>query len=343
MANLDMTLGELRELLGEGELVGDADFLCRELRGLDEAGPEDLSFVKGRKQLAAARDSKAGALLVPSRIEGVSAHQLVLADPFVALTRVLTRVAADKRSLEPGIHATAVVHKTARVGAGVYIGAGAVIDREAAVGDGASIHANAFVGPGCVVGEGCVIHPTAVLREDVTLGARVIVRSGSVLGSEGYGFLPTRGAPVPIPQVGGVEVGDDVEIGALATIDSATFGRTRIGSGTKIGDMVHVGHNCKIGKNVMLLPLTAISGSVKIGDGVIFAGRSGAADNVEIGAGARIGATAVVFKDVAEGVELWGSPARSKVEAMRIESLLGRLPELFRQVRGLARRSDRED
>lgn len=340
MATLDMTLGELRELLGEGELVGDSEFRCRELRGLEEAGPEDLSFVKGRKQLAAARASSAGALLVPEGIGDLAAHQIVLAEPFVALTRVLDCLASDKRAVDPGVHATAVVHETARIGAGVYVGAGAVIDKGAVVGDGAAIHANAFVGPRCVVGEGCVIHPTAVLREDVILGARVIVRSGSVLGSEGYGFLPTEEGPVPVAQVGGVEVGDDVEIGALVTIDRATFGRTKIGEGTKIGDMVHVGHNCRIGKNVMLLPLTAISGSVKIGDGVIFAGRSGAADNLEIGAGARIGATSVVFKDVPEDVELWGTPARGKLEAMRIESLLGKLPELFRKVRSLADRSN---
>lgn len=343
MATLDMTLEALRDLLGEGEILGDAKFHCRELRALDEAGSEDLSFVKGRKQLAAAKLSKAGALLVPSAIEDSTVHQVVLADPFVALTRVLARLAQDKRFREPGIHPSAVVHETATLGEGVYIGAGVVIEHDTSVGSGAMVHAGAFIGPRCSVGPACVIHPKAVLREEVTLGALVIVRSGAVVGSEGYGFLPTAGAPVPIPQVGGVEVGDDAEIGALATIDCATFGRTSIGSGTKIGDMVHVGHNCRIGKNVMLLPLTAISGSVKIGDGVIFAGRSGAADNLEIGAGARIGATSVVFKDVPENVELWGSPARSKLEAMRIESLLGRLPKLFRQVRSLAKRFDSAD
>lgn len=342
MAILDMTLGELHELLGEGELLGDADFRCRELRGLDEAESEDVSFAKGRKHLAAARASEAGALLLPERLEGVSAHQIVLAEPFAALTRVLARIAAGKRVHEAGVHATAVVHETARLGAGVHVGPGAVVERDVTLGDGVVIHANAYVGPRCALGPGCVIHPTAVLREDVILGARVLVRSGSVLGSEGYGYLPTPEAPVPIPQVGGVEVGDDVEIGALATIDRATFGRTRIGAGTKIGDMVHVGHNCRIGRGVMLLPLTAISGSVKIGDGVIFAGRSGAADNLEVGAGARIGATSVVFKDVPEGAELWGSPARGKIDAMRIEALIGRLPELHRRVRELADRLDRD-
>lgn len=343
MAKLNMTLGELRELLGEGDLIGDAAFLCEELAALDLAGPRDLSFVKGPKHLAAARASRAGALLVPEHLEDLEAHQIVLSNPFVALTRLLGRIAATKRAHEPGIHSAAVVHESARVGRDVFVGAGAVVDREATLGDGTAVHANAYVGPRCSLGRGCVVHPAVVLREDVTLGDRVIVRSGAVLGSEGYGFLPTEAAPVPIPQVGGVEVGDDVEIGALATVDGATFGRTTIGSGTKIGDMVHVGHNCRIGRNVMLLPLTAISGSVKIGDGVIFAGRSGAADNLEIGAGARIGATSVVFKDVPEGVELWGSPARGKIEAMRIEAVLAKLPELARQIRDLTERLERAE
>ena len=200
---------------------------------------------------------------------------------------------------------------------------------------GTVIHANAFVGPRCVVGEGCVIHPTVVLREDVILGARVVVRSGSVLGSEGYGFLPTEKKPVPIAQVGGVEVGDDVEIGALVTIDRATFGRTKIGEGTKIGDMVHVGHNCRIGKHVMLLPMVGIAGSVEVGDGALMAGRSSCSDNLKIGKRARVGANSVVLKNVGDGEVVWGRPARPKVKEMRIQALLGRLPELFREVRKL--------
>ncbi|MFQ5528631.1 MAG: UDP-3-O-(3-hydroxymyristoyl)glucosamine N-acyltransferase [Thermoanaerobaculia bacterium] len=338
MAGLNMTLGELRDLLGDGELVGDADFLCRELRGLGEAGPADLSFVKGRKQMAAAQASRAGALLVPEPIEGTSAHQIVLDEPFVALTRVLARIAEDKRRVEPGIHGTAVVAAGAVLGRNVFLGPKVVVEDGAVIGDGSALHANVFVGPRCRIGANCLLHPNVVLREDIGLGDRVVVRSGAVIGSEGYGFLPSEDRPVGIPQVGGVDIGDEVEIGALATIDCATFGKTIIGSGTKIGDMVHVGHNCRVGENVMLLPLTAISGSVQIGDGVIFAGRSGAADNLKVGAGARIGGTSVIFKDVAEGEELWGSPARPKIEAIRIESLLNRLPELFREVRKLSKK-----
>ena len=335
MATLGMTLGELRELLGEGELVGDPEFRCRELRGLEEAGPEDLSFVKGRKQLDAARASNAGALLVPERIDESHAHQIVLAEPFVALTRVLSGIAAKKRAREAGVHATATIDGSAQIGDAVYIGPGVVIDRDTVVGDGAAIEANAFIGPRCIVGEDCVIHPGVVLREDVILGERVVVRSGSVIGSEGYGFLPTEGAPVPIPQAGGVEVGDDVEIGALVTIDSATFGWTRIGEGTKIGDMVHVGHNCRIGKQVMLLPMVGIAGSVEVGDGALMAGGSGCSDNLKIGKRAQVGANSLVLKNVGEGEVVWGQPARPKVKEMRIQSLLGRLPELFREVRKL--------
>ncbi len=333
MATLNKTLGEICELLGEGELAGDAGFLCRELRGLEDAGPSDLSFVKGRKQIAAARASGAGALLVPERIEDSSAHQIVLAEPFVALTRVLARIGADKRVREPGIHESAVVDASASIGLDAYLGPGVVVERDAVVGNRAVVHANAFVGPRCVIGEESVIHPGVILREDVRLGDRVTVRSGTVIGSEGYGFLPTGDRPFGIPQVGGVNIGEDVEIGALATIDCATFGRTEIGSSTKIGDMVHIGHNCRIGRNVMLLPMVGIAGSVEVGDGALLAGRSSCADNLKIGKGAQVGANSVVFKDVGDGEIVWGRPARPKTKEMRIQALLGRLPELFRDVR----------
>lgn len=335
MANLNMTLEELLRLLGEGELKGDADFLCDQLRGLEDAGPRDLSFVKSRRHLAAGKASKAGALLVPEPIEGSRAHQIVLDEPFVALTRLLANLAAKKRTYQPGIHPTAVVDASATVGKDVHLGPHAVVGESARVGDRAVVLANAFVGPRCEVGRECVLHPNVVLREDVDLGARVVVRSGTVIGSEGYGFLPTEGRPVVIPQVGGVAVGDDVEIGALATIDCATFGRTTIGDGCKIGDMVHVGHNCKLGDNVMLLPMVGIAGSVEVGDGALLAGRSSSADNLKIGAGARVGANSVVFKDVGPGEVVWGRPARPKTKEMRIQALLGRLPELFRDVRKL--------
>lgn len=335
MARLEMSLAELCELLGEGELFGDPEFRCRELRGLEDAGADDLSFVKGRKQLAEARSSRAGALLVPERIDGNSAHQIVLAEPFVALTRVLARLAREKRTQEPGVHETAVVDESAQIARDAYVGPGAVVAGEAVVGAGSAIHGNAFVGPRCAVGERCVVHPNVVLREDVALGDRVVVRSGAIIGSEGYGFLPGEGRPVVIPQVGGVRIGHDVEIGALATIDGATFGRTTIGEGSKIGDMVHIGHNCKIGKNVMLLPMVGIAGSVEIGDGALVAGRSSCADNLKIGKRARVGANSVVFKDIAEGEVVWGRPARPKTKEMRIQSLLGKLPELFRDVRDL--------
>lgn len=332
MAKLNMTLGELRALLGEGELVGDAEFALNELAGLEDAGPRDLSFVKGRKHLSAALTSRAGALLVPERIEEASAHQIVLAEPFVALTRVLSGIAAKKRAREPGIHPAATVHPSAKIGSGVYLGPGTVVEEDAIVGDDTTLEANAFVGPRCALGVSCVIHPGVILREDVELGARVVVRSGTVIGSEGYGFLPTDGRPVRVPQVGGVRIGDDVEIGALAAIDGATFGWTVIGEGCKFGDYVHVGHNCKIGKNVMLLPLTAISGSVEIGDGALLAAASRCADNLTIGAGARVGAGSVLLKDVAAGDVVWGRPARPKMLETRIQSLLNRLPELFRDV-----------
>ncbi len=341
MAKLNLTLGEVRDLVGEGVIFGHADFVCRSIVRLDHAGPSDLSFVKGEKYFAAAEASRAGALVVPQALGGTQAHQLVLSDPHAGLARLLDWVAERQRGKATGIDPRATVAESASIGEGVAIGAGAVICEEAVVGDRAVIDANVFVGCRSVIGDDAVLHPNAVIREDVTVGQRTIVHAGAVIGSDGYSFVSDEHGHRRVPQVGGVVLGDDVEVGALATIDRATLDETVIGRGTKIGDMVHVGHNCRVGEDVLLLPFTAISGSVEVGDRAIFAGRSGSSDNLKIGAGARIGACSVAFKDIAAGETVWGNPARPKMEAMRIQVLLGELAEMRRELREL--RADRKE
>ncbi len=335
MARLAITLGELRQILDQGEVAGDPEFVCRELRGLEDAGPEDLSFVKERRNVPQALRSQAGALLVPERLAESQAHQLILDRPFEALTRLLGRLAAEKRPLRPGVHPRAVVDEAAVLGADVEVGPGAVIEAGVRVGDRTAVHANVFVGPRCRIGSDCVLHPNVVLREDVSLGDRVIIRSGSVLGSEGYGFLPRPGRPFKIPQVGGVEIGDEVEIGALSTIDGATFGKTVIAEGSKLGDMVHVGHNGKVGPNVLLLPLVALAGSVEVGEESLIAARSSSADNRKLGKRVRVGGGSTIFDDLEDDAEVWGRPARPKLQEMRIQTALAKLPQLVRDVRRL--------
>ena len=178
----------------------------------------------------------------------------------------------------------------------------------------------------------CVLHPNVVIMEDVTLGDRVIIHGGTVIGADGFGYLQHKGEHIKIPQVGDINIGDDVEIGSLTTIDRAAIDTTNIGRGTKIGDLVHIGHNCDVGEDVLLLPTVAVSGSVRIGNRAVLAGRAGTSDNITIGEGAVLGGTCVAFKDVKPGAVMWGNPARDMKLQMRIEATVNHLPAMRKEL-----------
>ncbi len=340
MSRLEMTLEAVRGFIGEGEILGDQDFVCRSVASLEGAEGDQLSFVKDRRFFDRARQSHAGAILVPEAIEGVTAHQLVVGNPYVAFGALLHKIAREKRAQPGGIHPSAVVYSGAVIGDDVTIGAGAVVREDVVLGDRSVLYPNSYVGQRCKIGHDCVLHPNVVVMEDVTLGDRVIIHGGSVIGGDGYGYIQHEGRHIKVPQVGEIVIGDDVEIGALVTIDRATLDRTVIGSGTKIGDLAHVAHNCQIGQDVLLLPTSAVSGSVILGDRVILAGRAGVIDNLTVGEGAVIGATSVAFKDVPAGAQMWGNPARDKTLEMRIQGSLRRLPQMQRDMRAVKQKID---
>jgi len=338
MSQLRMTLAEIQAFVGEGDIIGSPDFMCRSVASLDKAGDDQLSFVKDRSYFEKALATGAGALLVPERIEGFAGHQLVVSDSHRVFGQLLTKIAMEKRRQPPGIHPGAQVDDSAEIGSDVTIGVGAVVREGATIGDRSVLYANAYVGQRSVIGADTVLYPNVLILEDVTIGDRVLIHGGTVVGSDGYGFVQHEGQHVKIPQVGAVVIGDDVEIGALTTIDRATLDQTVIGRGTKIGDLCHIAHNCQIGDNVLVLPTVAISGSVTVGDGAIFAGRSGCADNLTIGEGAVLGGTSVAFKDVPAGAQMWGNPARDKMQEMRIQGVMRRLPEMQRELRAVKKK-----
>ena len=333
-----MTLAEIQAYVDEGEVVGSPDFFCRSVASLDKAGDDQLSFVKDRRYFDKARRTGAGALLVPERIEGFEGNQLVVSDSHRVFGQLLTKIATEKRRQPPGIHPGAHVDESAEIGSDVTIGGGAVVREGAMIGDRSVLYANTYVGQRSVIGADTVLYPNVLILEDVTIGDRVLIHGGTVVGSDGYGFVQHEGQHIKIPQVGAVVIGDDVEIGALTTIDRATLDQTVIGRGTKIGDLCHIAHNCQIGENVLVLPTVAISGSVTVGDGAIFAGRSGCADNLTIGEGAVLGGTSVAFKDVPAGAQMWGNPARDKMQEMRIQGVLRHLPEMQRELRAVKKK-----
>lgn len=340
MTPLDLKLSSILDIVGGGELRGDPDFVCASLANLEMAGPSDLSFVRDPSYAEQARAAAAGALLVGAPLDGFPGHQIIVEKPDAAFAKLLGIVARRQREQPPGIHPTATIDDGVELGEDVRVGPGVVVRSGARIGDRTVLYANVYVGARCSLGADCVLYPNVVLVEDVSAGDRVVIQPGAVIGCEGYGYVQQSGKHVKVPQVGRIVLGDDVEIGALATIDRAMLDRTEIRRGTKIGDLVHVAHNCTIGEDVLLLPTVAVSGSVTIGDRAILAGRAGTAGHLTIGEDAVLGGTTVAYKDVPAGAVLWGNPAKEKGLEMRIQSLLRRLPELFREVRELRSKLD---
>jgi UDP-3-O-[3-hydroxymyristoyl] glucosamine N-acyltransferase len=237
-----------------------------------------------------------------------------------------------------GVDAKAVVHATAQIGEGTSIAALAVVGEGSVIGARCRIHAGAVIGRNCRIADDVTIYPNAVLYDDTVIGARTIIHANTVLGADGFGYRQHDGKHVKVPQLGNLEIGEDVEIGACTTIDRGTFQATCIGSGTKIDNLVQIGHNCKIGRHNILVGHVGLAGSVTTGDYVVFAGQAGLVDHVHVGAGAVIGAQAGVTKDVPAGACVLGSPATPAREQKRLLVSLEKLPEMRRDLRAIKRR-----
>jgi UDP-3-O-[3-hydroxymyristoyl] glucosamine N-acyltransferase len=331
-----MTLAELAERLGCA-LRGDGAIEIRAIRGLEEAGPGDLTFLANPRyapQLAATRASAA--------IVAVGADELPIAtlraeNPYLCFARALSLF---HRPLQPpaGIHPTAVVAPSATIAEPASIGAYTVIGDDVVIGPGAVIHPHVTIYPGVQIGRDFVAHAGVVVREHVRLGDRVVLHPGVVLGADGFGFAPSPQGAVKIPQIGIVVVEDDVEIGANTTIDRATLEATIIRRGAKLDNLVMVAHNCEVGAHSFLAAQVGIAGSTKIGRGVQMGGQAGAAGHLQIGDGVQVAAQSGVPNSVPAGRVVGGYPAVEVGIWRRTSAALLRLPELLRRVRRLERR-----
>lgn len=332
-----LTLSDLAKWV-DGDIVrGDPDLVLSGMAALDQAGPGDVSFLGNEKYHAQYLKTKAGAVIAGRDVrDGPESAALIAVDnPTLAFSAVVSHFVQSTRGFEPGIHAQASVDSSAEVDAGAMVHAGAVIMANARVGAGSEIGPNVVVGASAVIGRDCVLMANCAIRERCTLGERVIVQPGAVIGSDGFGYELKDGRHVKIEQVGTVELHDDVEIGANSTIDRARFGKTVIGEGTKIDNLVQVGHNCVIGKHCIIVSHVGISGSTTIGDYVTFAGQSGAAGHVKIGDKAIIAGRAGVTTDLEGGQVYSGFPAVPVMEDRKARAMARRLPKLMERVKKL--------
>jgi UDP-3-O-[3-hydroxymyristoyl] glucosamine N-acyltransferase len=318
-----VSLGEIVDAVG-GEFAGSRDALIESVAPLASASERQLAFLSNRKYAAELAASKAGAILVPKKLEGNDPRWIRVDDPYFAFAKIMTRWFSD-RPKPTGISPKAIVADSARLGKNVTLGHFAIIGEGVVIGNNVTIFQGVSIEAGSKIGDDCVIYPNVVIYDGTRVGDRCIVHSGVVIGSDGYGFATHAGKHHKIPQIGIVRIEDDVEIGAGTTIDRAALGETVIGEGTKIDNLVQIGHNVKIGKHCLLVSQVGIAGSTELGDYVAVAGQSGFSGHLKIGNRVQVAAKSAVLADVPDDTKVMGSPAVPFTEFARRHAALKKL------------------
>ena len=331
------TVEQLAALV-RGRLDGDGSVPINSARPVGEAGPGDITFIESERYAKLLKGSPASAAIVGPHFKTTTKAEMPVIevdDPITAFIEVRTHLAGTGKPRWTGVHKMAAVAESAVIGEDVAVHAFVAIGDEVEVGDGSTLHPGAVIGDRCKLGKGVIIHPNAVLYADVVLGDRVEIHAGTVVGGDGFKYHMVDGKHLKVPHTGRVEVGDDVEIGSNCTIDRATFETTRIGEGTKVDNLVMIGHNNQIGRHNLLCGQVGIAGSCKTGDYVVMAGQAGIKDHTEIGDKVMIGAQAGVHRNIPAGQNVLGSPAIPVREQRRIFQMIARLPEMHKQLREL--------
>jgi UDP-3-O-[3-hydroxymyristoyl] glucosamine N-acyltransferase len=339
---VNKTVRQLAALV-QGTVVGDGDLVINAARPLGEAQLGDITFLENDKHALLLHHCRASAVVVPPSLPANGLTFIQVADPLIAFAAIVRHLHGLPEPPPQGIDPRAAIHPRAILGEGASIFPFAVVGEGSVIGARCRLHSGAVVGRFCRLGDDVAIYANAVLYDGTVLGNRVIVHSNAVLGADGFGYRLHDGQHVKVPQLGHVEIGDDVEIGACTTIDRGTFQATRIGAGTKIDNLVQVGHNCQVGKHNLFVSQMGIAGSCTTGDYVVVAGQVGIADHLHIGSRAVIGAKAGVPRDVPEGQRVLGSPATPEREQKRILMTLEKLPEMRRDLQRVKRHLGLQD
>jgi len=335
-----MKISEIAELL-KGSAAGDLERDVSAVAALESAGPTDLAFVESPHALGQATASRAGCLLVPHGMSLPGRTTIAVPHPKLALIRAAEAL-HPPAAPPPGVHPTAVVAADAQLAAGCSVGANAVIEGGANVGSGTRISPGVFLGAGVHVGAQCTLHPHVTVYPGAQIGDRVILHSGVVVGSDGFGYVVSEGRHVKFPQLGKIVIEDDVEIGST-TLDRGSLGTTLIGQGTKIDNLVQIAHNVKIGRHCIIVSQTGISGGAEIGDYVVMAGQVGVGERAHIQDRVTVGGQAGVLpgKIVRSGSVVWGTPCRPMSEFKKTTARLARLDALAEKVKTLAQQIEK--
>ncbi len=336
-----MKLGELASRLG-AELRGNADLEITGVKGIEEAGPSEITFVANPRYTALARTTRAAAVLVDPDFQDITAATLRINNPYHAFNRALG-IFYQPPAYPPGIHPTAVIDPTAQIGSNAHIGAYVVIGPHVRIGAQATILPHVVLYPGVEIGARFFAHAHSVVREYCILGDDVTLENGAIIGGDGFGFSKNeQGHWVKIPQSGPVRIGNRVDVQANATIDRATVGATEIGNGTKVDNLVQVGHGSRVGQDTLVCAQTGLAGSSVIGNNVILAGQVGIAGHCSVGDGVILTAQSAVSHDVPPGKMISGSPGFDNRVWLRAVTIFQRLPELLKRLDRLEKHVEKQ-
>lgn len=334
MSTIEMRVTDLSAHVG-GVVVGDANVVIHRVASLDLAGEGEIAYVEDEKHFDAANASNASCIITPKGAPLTASNRIEVEKPKLAFALIAEILHPPKRQ-QPYIHEASVIAESADIALTAFVGANVSIGEHSQVGSGTQIHPGASIGETVRIGSDCVIHANVVIYGDVTIGNRVILHAGAVIGADGFGYVRGDMGYHKFPQIGTVVIEDDVELGANTTVDRGALGRTRIGKGTKLDNMVHVGHNCDIGERVVIAAQTGISGSVTIEDDCVIGGQVGFGDHIRVQSGAVIGSKAGVLpgKIVRPGV-WWGIPIQPLDDYKRLNAHISRLPHLREEIKQL--------
>ncbi len=329
------TLKEIAQAI-EGEVRGDAGVVISGVSGIKEAVSGEITFLANPKYAPLLAATAASAIIISKDTEAPPAKNVICVNnPSLAFAKVISMMSPGETRRHKGMHPSVLVGKAVKLGKDVAIGAYVVIEDGAQIGDNTVIYPGCFIGYEASIGNDTLIYSNVSIRERVAIGNRVIIHSGTVIGSDGFGFVEVNGKHQKIPQVGTVEIGDDVEIGANVTIDRARFDKTIIGQGTKIDNLVQIAHNVVIGENCLIVAQVGISGSTTIGNNVILAGQAGLVGHITVGDNAIVTAQSGVSKSIPAGAMFAGYPARPFQENQKAHAYVHNLPKLFDLVKEL--------